>query len=241
MANIPHGGELIDLISRDRYKKQELLALAATLPSLVLNERQVCDLELLLNGGFSPLSGFLNQSDYDSVLDNNRLSNGLLWTMPITLDVSTTEIESIDIASGNKIVLRNPQDDLPLAILTIQDVYKPNKTREATLVFGKDDSAHPAVAYLHQVAKEFYVGGALEAIALPAHYDYVENRFTPAELRQKFEKLSWTRVVAFQTRNPMHRELTVRAARENKCNVLIHPVVGMTKPGDIDHYTRVRV
>jgi len=164
--------------------------------------------------------------------------------MPITLDVSSDDIAQLSLAPQQRIVLRNPQDDLALAILTVKDIYKPDKVREAVAVYGKDDSAHPAVAYLHQVAKEFYVGGSLEAISLPAHYDYVEHRFTPAELRQKFEKLNWSRVVAFQTRNPMHRahrELTVRAARENKCNVLIHPVVGLTKPGDIDHYTRVRV
>ncbi|KAJ3260971.1 Sulfate adenylyltransferase [Boothiomyces macroporosus] len=244
MSNQPHGGELKDLIQRDAPRKEEFIALAAELPSLTLNERQVCDLELILNGGFSPLEGFMNQQDYEGVLFNLRLQNGLLWSMPITLDVNQQQIEDLGLAPGKKITLRNPQDDEALAILTVQDVYKPNKSLEAEKVFGKDDSAHPAVAYLHNVAKEFYVGGSLEAISLPAHYDYTEFRFTPVELRQKFNKLDMSRVVAFQTRNPMHRahrELTVRAARENKCHVLIHPVVGMTKPGDVDHFTRVRV
>jgi sulfate adenylyltransferase len=242
MSNIPHGGVLKDLISRDKARRDELLAL--DLPSLQLNERQICDLELLLTGGFSPLEGFLNQKEYNSVVHTSRLTNGLVWTMPITLDVSQDDIDALQLAHGKKVFLRNPADDQVLAVLTVDDIYKPNKSEEASLVFGKDDQAHPAVYYLHHVAKEFYVGGSLEAIDTPAHYDYQEHRYSPAELRKKFEKLNWTRVVAFQTRNPMHRahrELTVRAARSHKCHVLIHPVVGLTKPGDIDHYTRVRV
>ncbi|KAI8898177.1 sulfate adenylyltransferase [Globomyces pollinis-pini] len=244
MSNAPHGGLLKDLLARDAPRKDELLHLANSLPSLTLNERQLCDLELILTGGFSPLDGFLSQADYISVLDNLRLTSGLVWTIPINLDVGQNDIDDLKLAPTSKLVLRNPQDDQPLAILTIQDIYRPDKSYEATKVFGKDDDAHPAVHYLHNVAKEFYLGGSLEAINAPSHYDYAEDRFTPAELRSKFNKLNWTRVVAFQTRNPMHRahrELTVRAARENKCHVLIHPVVGMTKPGDIDHYTRVRV
>ena len=131
-----------------------------------------------------------------------------------------------------------------LAIITVEDVYKPNKGLEALKVFGADDIAHPAVKYLHETAGSYYVGGKIEAIDAPNHYDYVSIRFTPAEMRAHFQKLHWNKVVAFQTRNPMHRahrELTVRAARQRQANVLIHPVVGLTKPGDIDHYTRVRV
>ena len=244
MSNSPHGNVLKDLLFRDKPKKLELLALSKSLPSLVLNERQVCDLELLLTGGFSPLEGFLDEQDYLSVLNNCRLTSGILWTMPITLDVSEQEIQDLRIQKGARLELRNPQDDEPLAILTVQDVYKPNKDIEATLVFGKNDKAHPAVSYLHDQAKDFYVGGSLQAISIPAHYDNKEIRYTPSELRGMFEKWGWNRVVAFQTRNPMHRahrELTVRAAREHKCNVLIHPVVGVTKPGDVDYHTRVRV
>ncbi|KAJ3189263.1 Sulfate adenylyltransferase [Gaertneriomyces sp. JEL0708] len=244
MANAPHGGVLKDLIARDLPKQDALLAEAATLPSIKLNERQVCDLELLLNGGFSPLEGFLTQQEYDSVLDNLRLPNGLLWSIPITLDVADHHIKSANIQPGSRITLRNSQDDAPLAILTVKDLYQPDKKREAIAVFGADDQAHPAVHYLHNDAHNTYVGGSLDAISLPVHYDFVEQRYTPSELRAYFKKLNWTRVVAFQTRNPMHRahrELTVRAARARQCNVLIHPVVGQTKPGDIDHFTRVRV
>ncbi|KAJ3034418.1 Sulfate adenylyltransferase [Rhizophlyctis rosea] len=244
MSNTPHGGVLKDLIARDLPRKSELLAEADNLFSIVLNDRQVCDLELLLNGGFSPLEGFMNKEEYESVLNNLHLPSGVVWPIPITLDVTESQVDQGKLRAGSRITLRNPQDDTPLAILTVSDIYAPNKSHEAVAVFGADDRAHPAVEYLHTVAKELYVGGSLEAIALPAHYDFVENRNTPSELRNLFKKLNWTRVVAFQTRNPMHRahrELTVRAARARQCNVLIHPSVGMTKPGDIDHFTRVRV
>ncbi|KAJ3067797.1 Sulfate adenylyltransferase [Podochytrium sp. JEL0797] len=244
MSNPPHGGILKDLIARDAPRQASLKLAAAGLPSIVLTERNVCDLELILNGGFSPLEGFLNQRDYESVVSNMRLADGSLWPMPINLDVSQDQINSLGLKQGSRLVLRDPVDDAALAILTVDDIYRPDKPREATLVFGADDLAHPAVHYLHNTIKQFYIGGSLEAIQLSPHYDYVENRFTPAELRAHFKKLNWSRVVAFQTRNPMHRahrELTVRAARDRQCNVLIHPVVGMTKPGDIDHYTRVRV
>ncbi|KAI9207601.1 sulfate adenylyltransferase [Polychytrium aggregatum] len=244
MSNSPHGGILKDLVLRDASISQALLQEANGLYSIVLNERQLCDLELIMNGGFSPLEGFLNQADYENVVTNLRLANGVLWSMPITLDISSAQIAAGKLAKGVRVALRDPRDDASLAILTVEDVYQPNKVREAELVFGANDLAHPAVDYLHRVAKEYYVGGSIQAIAAPAHYDYVENRYTPNELRAHFKKLNWTRVVAFQTRNPMHRahrELTVRAARARQCNVLIHPVVGLTKPGDIDHYTRVQV
>ncbi|KAI9025317.1 sulfate adenylyltransferase [Phycomyces nitens] len=244
MANAPHGGILKDLYLRDAGKQDQLRAEAATLPSLVLTDRQLCDLELILNGGFSPLEGFLNQKDYNSVVKDIRLANGVLWSMPITLDVSQKEITDLKIAPKQRITLLDSRDYEPLAILTVEDVYKPDKSFEAKNVFGADDSAHPAVHYLHTIAKDFYVGGSLQAVQPLSHYDYVSNRYTPSELRAHFKKLQWTRVVAFQTRNPMHRahrELTVRAARQRKAHLLIHPVVGLTKPGDIDHYTRVRV
>lgn len=244
MANTPHGGVLKDIYLRDADKHDVLLAESEKLPSLDLDDRQLCDLELILNGGFSPLEGFLNQKDYDGVVENMRLADGILWSMPITLDVSQERIDALGIKPSARIALRDPRDDQALAILTVDDVYQPNKTKEAINVYGADDVAHPAVNYLHSIANDFYVGGKLEAIQPPSHYDYVSNRFTPTELRAHFKKLQWTRVVAFQTRNPMHRahrELTVRAARARKAHLLIHPVVGLTKPGDIDHYTRVRV
>ncbi|KAL2121935.1 hypothetical protein VTJ04DRAFT_2390 [Mycothermus thermophilus] len=243
MANTPHGGVLKDLLARDAPRKAELEAEAETLPALYLTERQLCDLELLITGGFSPLEGFLNEKDYKSVVTNLRLADGTLFSIPITLDVNQTEIDELGIKPGARITLRDFRDDRNLAIITVEDIYKPDKDLEAKEVFGGDPE-HPAIVYLYNTAKEFYVGGKLEAINRLQHYDFVELRYTPAELRAHFDKLGWTRVVAFQTRNPMHRahrELTVRAARSHHANVLIHPVVGLTKPGDIDHFTRVRV
>lgn len=213
---------------------------AAELPSWDLTARQLCDLELLLNGGFNPLTGFLSQADYNSVLDNMRLENGALWPMPINLDVSKEFADSID--EGKDIALRDPEGVI-IATLSISDKWTPDKSREATAVFGADDIAHPAVNYLHNSAGEVYLGGKVTGLQAPVHYDYRGRRNTPNELRSYFSKMGWRRVVAFQTRNPLHRahqELTFRAAKEAQANLLIHPVVGLTKPGDIDHFTRVR-
>lgn len=186
----------------------------------------------------------MNKADYDSVLENMRLSNGALFPMPITLDVSKEQVSQLGLQEGARVALRDPRDDNTIAILTVSDLYDINREREAELVFGANDKAHPSVSYLYSHVKDVLVGGSVQAIAKPQYYDYVELRYTPAELRHHFEKVSWRKVVAFQTRNPMHRahrELTVRAARQLQANVLIHPVVGLTKPGDVDHYTRVRV
>ncbi|EGR49858.1 sulfate adenylyltransferase [Trichoderma reesei QM6a] len=244
MANTPHGGVLKDLFARDLPRQAELLEESETLPALVLSERHLCDLELILNGGFSPLEGFMTENDYNRVVKENRLESGLLFSMPITLDVDQAQIDELSIKPGARLTLRDFRDDRNLAILTVEDVYRPDKVQEAKLVFGSDDDTHPGVKHLLSVAKDFYVGGKLEAINRLEHYDFLDLRFTPAELRSHFNKLGWQKVVAFQTRNPMHRahrELTVRAARSQQANVLIHPVVGLTKPGDIDHFTRVRV
>ena len=219
---------------------QKLKAEAAELPSWDLTPRQICDLELLMNGGFNPLKGFLSEEDYTSVVENMRLADGTLWPMPITLDVSQEFADSIE--PGQDIALRD-QEGVILAILSIGDKYLPNKAREAEMVFGADDIAHPAVNYLHNIAGPVYLGGAITGIQQPVHYDFRARRDTPNELRAYFRKLGWRRVVAFQTRNPLHRahqELTFRAAKEAQANLIIHPVVGMTKPGDIDHFTRVR-
>ena len=243
MANPPHGGILKDLLARDAPMHDELEAEAEKLPAVTLTERQLCDLELILNGGFSPLEGFMNEEDYNGVVDNLRLASGALFSMPICLDVDGKTIKSKKIQPGVRITLRDFRDDRNLAILTVDDVYKPDKKKEAKEVFGGDEE-HPAVEYLFDQMEDFYIGGKVQAVNRLNHYDYVALRYTPAELRAHFNKLGWTRVVAFQTRNPMHRahrELTVRAARSRQANVLIHPVVGLTKPGDIDHFTRVRV
>ncbi|KIK67197.1 hypothetical protein GYMLUDRAFT_37261 [Collybiopsis luxurians FD-317 M1] len=244
MANIPHGGVLKDLVARDANISSQLREEAAELGDIVLTERQLCDLELITNGGFSPLEGFMNEKDYKSVVDTLRLADGTLFPIPITLDVSKDKIDQLSIKPGSRLTLRDPRDDEPLAIITVEDIYAPDRVKEAEQVFGADDPAHPSVAYLRNRVQDFYIGGALQAIRAPTHVDYVALRYTPSELRSHFKKLSWRKVVAFQTRNPMHRahrELTIRAARQRQANVLIHPVVGLTKPGDVDHYTRVRV
>ncbi|KAG8420366.1 Sulfate adenylyltransferase [Metarhizium acridum] len=244
MANTPHGGVLKDLFARDLPRQAELREEAEKYPAIVLSDRHLCDLELILNGGFSPLEGFMTEKDYNGVVENNRLADGALFSMPITLDVSQKQIDELGIKTGAKLTLRDSRDDHNVAILTVEDVYRPDKVKEAKEVFGSDDDTHPGIKHLFSVAKEFYVGGKLEAVARLEHYDFLDLRFTPAELRSHFNKLGWQKVVAFQTRNPMHRahrELTLRAARSQQANVLIHPVVGMTKPGDIDHFTRVRV
>lgn len=205
-----------------------------------LTQRQLCDLEMLLCGAFAPLQGFLNQTDYDAVLATMRLADGRLWPIPITLDVSPTFAEKIQM--GESIELRDPEGVL-LAQLQLESIWIPNKTLEAEQVFGSNDPLHPGVYYLQHKAGSVYLGGRLTAIELPQHYDYRQHRHTPSELKALFKKRGWHKVVAFQTRNPMHRahqELTFRAARELEANLLIHPVVGMTKPGDIDHFTRVR-
>lgn len=244
MPLTPHGGVLKDLFARDAPRKDELAAEAETLPALTLSERHLCDLELILNGGFSPLDGFLNEKDYNGVVKDLRLESGVLFSMPITLDVDQATVDELAIKPGARITLRDFRDERNLAILTVEDVYRPDKALEAREVFGSEDDSHPGIHYLFHTAKEFYVGGKLEALSRLDHYDFLELRYTPSELRAHFEKLGWQRIVAFQTRNPMHRahrELTVRAARSQQANVLIHPVVGLTKPGDIDHFTRVRV
>ena len=231
------------MIARDAPRREKLANEAETLPAIVLNERQLCDLELILNGGFSPLEGFMNEKDYNGVVQKNRLADGALFSMPICLDLEKEEIDELGIKAGKRVTLRDSRDDRNLGIMTVDDVYKPDKKKEAKEVFGGDPD-HPAIKYLFKVAGDYYVGGKIEAIDRLMHYDYVGLRYTPAELRLHFDKLGWSKVVAFQTRNPMHRahrELTVRAARQRQANVLIHPVVGMTKPGDIDHFTRVRV
>lgn len=219
---------------------QKLKAEAAQLPSWDLTPRQICDLELLMNGGFFPLKGFQTEADYDGVVENMRTADGTLWPIPVTLDVSEKFADSI--APGQDIALRD-QEGVILAILSITDKWVPNKAREAEKVFGADDLAHPAVNYLHNVAGPVYLGGPITGIQQPVHYDFKARRDTPNELRAFFRKMGWRRIVAFQTRNPLHRahqELTFRAAKEAEANLLIHPVVGMTKPGDVDHFTRVR-
>lgn len=238
--NKPHGGKLVDLLA-DKQSADSLKKQSSNFKSWDLTHRQICDVEMLLNGAFSPLTGFLSKQDYESVCKDMRLSDGTLWPIPITLDVSKEVAQSL--SKGEKLALRD-HEGVVLAILEVGDIWKPGKSLEAKQVFGSADIAHPSVNYLLNKAGEYYVGGTLIGLELPTHYDFKELRFSPKELRDHFEKVGWTNIVAFQTRNPMHRahvELALRAAKQTQANLLIHPVVGMTKPGDVDHYTRVRV
>jgi sulfate adenylyltransferase len=205
--------------------------------SLTLDERGLCDLELLAVGGFSPLTGFLGKADYDRVVAEMRLADGTLWPLPIALPVTAGN----GIAEGKTLALRDVYGNL-LAFLHVEEIYAADKANEARNAYGSADPKHPSVAYLERQPGH-YAAGRLEVLRTPPHYDFTELRRTPRQLRDHFAALGWSRVVAFQTRNPLHRaheELTKRAARQIEGGLLIHPVVGVTKPGDVDHFTRVR-
>ena len=235
----PHGGELKNLYLTGQAVEAEKIR-ARDIPSWDLSMRQLCDLEMLLNGAFSPLEGFMGVADYNAVLENMRLVDGVLWPMPITLDVTEKFADSVE--PGVRIALRDHEGVL-IATMDVESSFCPDKKAEALAVFGSADEAHPAVRYLNDQANDVYLGGRLYGVEAPNHYDFKHLRDSPAQVRERFAKLGWRRVVAFQTRNPMHRahqELTFRAAKEMEANLLIHPVVGMTKPGDVDHFTRVR-
>ncbi|GAC1467962.1 MAG: bifunctional sulfate adenylyltransferase/adenylylsulfate kinase [Isosphaeraceae bacterium] len=205
--------------------------------SLTLDERGLCDLELLAVGGFSPLKGFLGKADYERVVGEMRLADGTFWPLPVTLPVTPGE----GVAEGKTLSLRDVYGNL-LAFLHVEEIFSYDKAMEGQHAYGTTDAKHPAVAHLGRQASH-YAAGRLEVLRTPPHYDFVELRRTPSELREHFQTLGWNRVVAFQTRNPLHRaheELTKRAAQQIGGGLLIHPVVGVTKPGDVDHYTRVR-
>jgi len=236
----PHGGELVQL-QVPAARAVELKAHSKDWPSWDLTARQLCDLELLMSGGFSPLRGFMNRSDYEGVCHNMRLGNGTLWPIPITLDVSEEFARKLTPGSS-KIALRDPEGVM-LAVLSVEDVWQPDRKAEAQSVFNSTSAAHPGADYAINKSNPWYVGGKIEEFQPPAHYDFRSLRLTPADLRAEFGRLGWTTVVAFQTRNPMHRahvELTMRAAKQVEANLLIHPSVGMTKPGDVDYFVRTR-
>jgi sulfate adenylyltransferase len=236
----PHGGDLVDLIAQPE-RIAELKSHSKEWPSWDLTGRQLCDLELLLTGGFSPLRGFMSRADYEGVCHDMRLANGTLWPMPITLDV-TEEFAKKLTPGTSKVALRDPEGVM-LAVLNVQEVWQPDRKAEAQAVFASTSAAHPGADYAINKANPWYVGGTLEGTQIPSHYDFRNLRLTPAEVRSEFARIGWRKVVAFQTRNPMHRahvELAFRAAKQVEASLLIHPVVGMTKPGDVDYYTRVR-
>jgi sulfate adenylyltransferase len=235
----PHGGRLVSLcVQRDRAA--ELRAAAGAWPSWQLTPRQTFDLELLATGGFSPLQTFLGHDDYVSVCESMRLSDGTLWPMPVTLDVPDHVVASAE--ESGSLALRDSAADL-IAVLHVEESWRPDRETEAKLVFGTTDPAHPSVDHLLRRTHSWYVSGKLEVVRLPEHGDFPQLRHTPSQLREEFSRRGWHRIVAFNTRNPMHRahqELTLRAAVEANAKLLIHPVVGLTKPGDVDRSTRVR-
>jgi len=213
---------------------------ASKYKSWVLRDRQICDLEMILNGGFYPLNGFLNKENYENVLIDMRLSDGSVWPMPITLDVNSKFSKSISI--GENITLKD-KEGFSIAVLEVENKWEPDLYKEAELIFGTKDVSHPGVDYLLNYSNNIYIGGKVELIDLPHHYDYKDLRLSPKNLKQKFKDLGWYNIVAFQTRNPLHKahvEMTLKALEDLDANLLIHPVVGMTKAGDVDHYTRVR-
>jgi sulfate adenylyltransferase len=236
----PHGGMLVDqLVDEDRAT--ELKKQSTEWPSWDLTPRQLCDIELVLSGGFSPLRGFLGKADYESVCSSMRLADGTLWPIPVTLDLPEDLISGLT-EGESTLALRDPEGVM-LAALHVDELWQPDLAAEAEAVFGTANPDHPTVDFLLNRSNPWYASGTLEGITPPHHYDYRTLRHTPAELRAEFSRQGWRKVVAFQTRNPMHRahqELTLRAAREVEANLLVHPVAGMTKPGDVDHYTRVR-
>jgi sulfate adenylyltransferase len=233
----PYGETLVKLLVSDEERK-ELVLYASRLPSVQLSPRSLCDLELLAVGAFSPLDRFMGKKDYESVLKEMRLGEGTLFPIPITLPVAGVA----DLETGKDVALRDAQNEL-IAVMTLEEAYEWDYASEAAQVFGSTDVRHPLVAEMQTWGKT-YISGALRVAQLPKHYDFVQLRQSPQQIRYLLEQLGPRNVVAFQTRNPIHRaheELTKRAAAIIGGSLLIHPVVGMTKPGDIDHYTRVRI
>ena len=233
----PYGDKLVDLVAKES-DRQELVELSLRLPAVQISPRSVCDLELMATGGFSPVDRFMGKTDYERVLTEMRLNSGILFPIPVTLKVDEDALPKW----GEQITLRDERNNA-LAIMQIEEVYRWDPLREARLVLGTTDSRHPLVSEMVNWGN-MCVSGALKVISLPKYHDFVDLRRTPAQVREILKKMGNDKVVAFQTRNPMHRaheELTKRAAEEIDGTLLIHPVVGMTKPGDVDHYTRVRV
>jgi sulfate adenylyltransferase len=233
----PYGGELVDLLV-SAEEREELLEKSSRLPSVQISMRSMCDLELLATGAFTPLDRFMGKADYERVLTEMRLENGVLFPIPITLPIDESSLPSW----GEQITLSDARNNT-IAVMQIEEIYHWDLQREARLVLGSTDPKHPLISEMGSWGK-VYVSGELKVINLPVYNDFVDLRLTPAKVRSSLEEMGNKNVVAFQTRNPIHRiheELTKRAAEKVGGSLLIHPVVGMTRPGDVDHYTRVRV
>ena len=232
----PYGGELVDLLAAGE-ERESIMSRATLLPRLQLTQRNLCDLELLATGAFSPLKKFMGRADYLSVLDSMRLADGTLFPIPITLPVAP----NLNISEGAEIALADEHNDL-LAIMRVEEIFEWNREQEAKAAYGTTDPRHPLVAEMQNWG-ELCISGEIKVVRLPKHYDFRRFRLTPAEVRARLAELGHEKVVAFQTRNPLHRaheEMTKRAMQRINGALLLHPVVGMTKAGDIDHYTRVQ-
>ena len=235
----PHGGDLKFLVV-DAQRAATLKELSFNLPDITLSDHHLCDLELMATGAFSPLEGFMVQADYESVIDRMRLQDDTLWPIPITLDISKNKANSLE--AGQSAALRDPEGFL-LAVMHIEDIWRPDKEREAQGVYNSSDKIHPGVRHLFNEVKEYYVGGRIEVISLPLHYDFKQLRQTPSEVRSECQKFGWQRVVGYQTSSVIHRqqyEITLEAMRRAKANLLLLPIVGISRTEEFDYYTRVR-
>ena len=233
----PYGGKLVNLLVEGE-EREELLERSNHLPSIQISPRALCDLELLATGAFAPLDRFMGKVDYERVLTEMRLSSGMLFPIPVTLPVDESDLPNW----AEQITLSDARNNT-IAVMNLEEVFHWDPQREARLVLGTTDSRHPLISEMVTWGK-VYVSGEIKMINLPQYHDFVDLRRTPAQVRARLAEMGYDKVVAFQTRNPMHRiheELTKRAAEEVDGSLMIHPVVGMTRPGDVDHYTRVRV
>ena len=225
----PHGGTLVNRIVTGK-ERDALLANASSLPTLQLDAWALSDVEMIGIGGYSPLEGFMTQRDYEGVVQNRRLANGFVWTIPITLAVDAQTAKGLS-AESDAALVNNGQT---VAILHVEDVYQPDKQREAQQVLKTTDASHPGVARLQQTG-EVYLGGKINVVNRPAHTRFVQYRLDPAKTRQVFAERGWKRIVGFQTRNPIHRahEYIQKAALEICDGLLLHPIVGETKGDDV--------
>ncbi len=239
MTAAVENSSLINLIV-DQAQHLNLKKLLPSLPDIILNERQLCDFELICTGGFSPLTGFMTQMAYATVLDRMTLPDGEIWPIPVCLDIDESLARTLEV--GQSAALRDAEG-FPLGILAVEDIWPVDPEREAQAVYGTCDPGHPGVYHLLNKSGRFYVGGSIQAMNLPIHSDFRQIRLTPLEIREKYAKLGWKRVVGFQTRQPIHRpqfEMTIQAMRKARANLLLLPIAGIPKPGDFDHYTRMR-
>ncbi|NCF26877.1 MAG: bifunctional sulfate adenylyltransferase/adenylylsulfate kinase [Gammaproteobacteria bacterium] len=224
----------------DEARAEELKRASLDLPSVTLTQRQLCDLELLMCGAFTPLTGFMGRDSYDGVLEDSRLPDGSVWPIPVTLDITEKLAESF--AVGDRLALRDGEGFM-LAVLTVNDMWTPDRDREAECIYATSDGSHPGVAYLKEQVQQVYVGGKVEGIELPTHYDYEDLRHTPEDLRRLFQRHGWRQVVGFHTARPMHRlarEVTLAAAKQSEAHILLHPVVGIGRPRDLSRFARVK-